>query len=220
MQKRSVDKDVFIRSLATRGWTGGLAKATLGAVHIMDALGKDIVLIETVGSGQIEINITKAADTTIIVLNPGAGDEIQMMKAGILEAADIFVINKADKEGADNLKTDLETILAMKTSHPGEWQPSIGLTEATSGKGTDELTGEILRHREFLIASGELAKRQKERAKLELLETMESIFKNYIHGIDSGDYLDKIVDDLLQGKISPHSATLEVTRRLAGELCQ
>ena len=220
MQKRSVDKDVFIRSLATRGWTGGLAKATLGTVHIMDALGKDIVLIETVGSGQIEIDITKAADTTIIVLNPGAGDEIQMMKAGILEAADIFVINKADKEGADNLKTDLETILAMKTSHPGEWQPSIGLTVATSGKGTDELTGEILRHREFLIASGELAKRQKERAKLELLETMESIFKNYIHGIDSGDYLDKIVDDLLQGKISPHSATLEVTRRLAGELCQ
>lgn len=220
MQKHSVDPDVFVRSLATRGWIGGLAKAALGAVHVMDAMGKDVILVETVGSGQIEIDITRAADTTLIVLNPGAGDEIQMMKAGILEAADVFVINKADKEGADNLKMSLEVTLTMKTRHPGEWKPGIILTEAILDKGTEELTAEIFRHREFLISSGELRKRQRERAKLELLESVESYFNNYIHGIDNGDYLEKIVDDLLQGRTNPHSAILKITRRLANDLRQ
>jgi len=220
MQKHSVDRGVFVRSLATRGWIGGLAKAALGAVHVMDAMGKDVILVETVGSGQIEMDITRAADTTLIILNPGAGDEIQMMKAGILEAADVFVINKADKEGADSLKMDLEVILTMKPRHPGEWKPGIILTEAILDKGTEELTGEIFRHREFLISSGELKKRQKERIKLELLETLESIFKNYIHGMDNGDYLEKIVEDLLQGRTNPHSAILKITRRLADDLRQ
>jgi len=220
MQKHSVDRGVFVRSLATRGWIGGLAKAALGAVHVMDAMGKDVILVETVGSGQIEMDITRAADTTLIILNPGAGDEIQMMKAGILEAADVFVINKADKEGADSLKMNLEVILTMKNRHPGEWKPGIILTEAIMDKGTEELTAEIFRHREFLISSGELKKRQKERIKLELLETLESIFKNYIHGIDNGDYLEKIVDDLLQGRTNPHSAILKITRRLADDLRQ
>ncbi len=220
MQKHSVDRDVFVRSLATRGWIGGLAKAALGAVHVMDAMGKDVILVETVGSGQIEMDITRAADTTLIILNPGAGDEIQMMKAGILEAADVFVINKADKEGAENLKMNLEVILTMKTRHPGEWKPGIILTQATLDKGTEELTAEIFRHREFLISSGELKKRQRERAKLELLESVESYFNNCIHGIDNGDYLEKIVDDLLQGRTNPHSAILKITRRLANDLRQ
>ncbi len=220
MQKHSADKDVFIRSLATRGWVGGLAKATIGIIHVMEAMGKDIILVETVGSGQIEIDITKAADTTLVVLTPSAGDEIQMMKAGILEAADIFVINKADIEGADILKTDLEVMLAMKAHLTNEWQPGIVLTEAIHGKGTEELVQEILRHREFLASSGELEKRQKERAKLELMETIESFFKNFIHGIDKGNYLEKLVDNLLQGKTNPQSATLEITKRLAKDLRQ
>jgi LAO/AO transport system kinase len=220
MQKHSADKDVFIRSLATRGWAGGLAKATISAIHVMDAMGKDIILVETVGSGQIEIDITRAADTTLLVLTPGAGDEIQMMKAGILEAADIFVINKADKEGADFLKTGLEVMLAMKTHSANEWQPSIVLTEAIHSKGIEELVEEILRHREFLISSGELEKRQKERVKLELMDTLESFLRNFIHGIDKGNYLEKLVDNLLQGKTNPHSATLEITNRLAKDLRQ
>jgi len=220
MQRHSVDKDVFIRSLATRGWVGGLAKATIGTVHVMDAMGKDIILIETVGSGQIEIDITKAADTTLLVLTPGAGDEIQMMKAGILEAADIFVINKADKEGADNIKMDLEIMMRLKTHHSGEWKPGIVLTEAIYDKGTEELTSEIFRHREFLTSTGELEKCQKERAKLELLLTMEGFIRDFIHGIDGGDYLEKLVDDLLQGRTTPHSATLEITNRLANDLGQ
>jgi len=220
MQRHSIDKDVFIRSLATRGWIGGLSKATLGAVHVMDAMGKDFILIETVGSGQIEIDITKAADTTLIVLTPGAGDEVQMMKAGILEAADIFVVNKADKEGVDNVRMALEVMLAMKMYHDNEWKPDIVLTEAISDKGTEELGSEIFRHREFLTSGGELKKRQKERAKLELIETMESLLKNFIHEIDEGDYLEKLVEDLLQGRTNPHSATLEITSRLANDLSQ
>ena len=220
MQKHSVDKDVFIRSLATRGWIGGLAKATIGAIHVMDVMGKDIIVVETVGSGQVEIDITKAADTTLIVLTPGAGDEIQMMKAGILEAADIFVINKADKDGADNIKMDLEVMLAMKTHHPGEWKPGIIMTEAISDKGTEELVKEIFRHQEFLTSTGELEKRKKERTKLELLDTMEGFLKDFIHEIDDGEYLEKLVDDLLQGRTNPHSATLEITNRFASDLCR
>ena len=218
MQKHGADKGVFIRSLATRGWVGGLAKATIGAIHVLDAMGKDIVLVETVGSGQIEIDITRAADTTLVVLTPGSGDEIQMMKAGILEAADIFVVNKADKEGADLLKADLEVMLAMKELSPNEWQPGIALTEAIYGKGTEALVDEILRHKEYLVSSGELAKRQKERVKLELMETIEGFLKEFIHGIDKGDYLDKLVDSLLQGKTNPYLATREIANRLARDL--
>ena len=218
MQKHTADKGVFIRSLATRGWVGGLAKATIGAIHVMDAMGKDVVLVETVGSGQIEIDITRAADTTLVVLTPGSGDEIQMMKAGILEAADIFVVNKADKEGADLVQTDLEVMLAMKEHLPSEWQPGIVLTEAIYGRGTEELIEEILRHKEYLISSGDLAKRQKERVKLELVETIEGFLKNFIHGIDKGNYLEKLVDNLLQGKTNPYLATREITNRLARDL--
>lgn len=220
MQKHSDDKDVFIRSLATRGWVGGLAKATLGAIHVMDAMGKDIILVETVGSGQIEIDVTRAADTTLIVMTPGFGDEIQMMKAGILESADIFVINKADKGGADILKANLEVMLSMKSRLPDEWQPGIVLTEAIYGKGTEELAKEILRHKEYLDSSGELEKRQKDRAKLELMETVESFVKDFIHGIDKGDYLEKIVAALAEGKTNPRYAALEITGRLANDLCR
>ena len=218
MQRHSTDSEVFIRSLATRGWVGGLAKATISTIHVMDAMGKDIILVETVGSGQMEIDIVKAADTTLVVLTPGAGDEIQMMKAGILEAVDVFVINKADKEGVERMRLDLETMLTMKERRPEEWRPTIILTEAIRDKGTEELAGEIQRHRDFLVASGELPKRQRARAKLELLEAVEGFVKDFIHRVDDGDYLEKMVDDLLRGKTSPHRATLEITHRLASDL--
>ncbi len=221
MQRHSTDRGVFIRSLATRGWVGGLSKATMGAIHVMDAMGKDVIMVETVGSGQIEIDITRAADTTLLLMTPGAGDDIQMMKAGILEAADVFVINKADREGADNLKMSLEIMLDMKDHSKGtKWKPGIILTEAICDKGTEELMAEISRHREFLVSSGDLEKRQRARAKFELLETVEGFLKNFIHGIDEGEYLEKLVDELLQGKTSPHEATLEIANRFAREACQ
>ena len=140
MQQHSTDKDVFIRSMATRGWRGGIAKATINMVHIMDAMGKDVVLVETVGSGQSEVDITKIADTSILIMSPGSGDEMQMMKAGILEAADVFVVNKADRGGADNVALGIELMLGMRTYHSSEWKPSIILTEAIFGKGSEELT--------------------------------------------------------------------------------
>ncbi|MDP7416036.1 MAG: methylmalonyl Co-A mutase-associated GTPase MeaB [Dehalococcoidales bacterium] len=218
MQTHSADKDVFIRSLATRGWVGGLAKAALGAVHVMDGMGKEIILVETVGSGQIEIDITRAADTTVLVLTPIAGDEIQMMKAGILETADVFAINKVDKGGADLLRAHLELMLSMKPQLPGEWPPDIVLTEAIYGKGTEELAVEILRHREFLVNSDGLEQRQRERIKLELMETVEGYLKDFIHEIDQGDYLKKLVATLAQGKTNPQSAAREITARLGRDL--
>ena len=215
MQQHSTDKDVFIRSMATRGWRGGLAKATISMIHIMDAMGKDIILVETVGSGQSEIDITKIADTSILILSPGSGDEMQLMKAGILEAADIFVVNKADKDGADSVALGIELMLGMRTYHKNEWEPSIVLTEAISGKGTDELTEKILKHKGFLISSGELEKRRKERAKEELIETIESFVKLYCYqGIEEGGYLEKLVDDIAQRKANPHSAALKIIDRL------
>ncbi|MBN1176920.1 MAG: methylmalonyl Co-A mutase-associated GTPase MeaB [Dehalococcoidales bacterium] len=218
MQRHSTDSGVFIRSLATRGWTGGLARAAIGAVHVMDALGRDIVIVETVGSGQIEIDIVRAADTTLVVLAPGAGDEIQTMKAGILEAADILVVNKADKEGADRLKSDLEFMLALKESHSGDWGVPVVMTEAKNDKGTEELAGAITGHRDFLVKSKELPGRRKERAKLELLEAVEGYVRDYLSRIDGGGYLDKLVDDLLNGKTNPQRAAREITRRLTGSL--
>jgi len=218
MQRHSADSGVFIRSLATRGWVGGLARAAIGAVHVMDAMGKDIVMVETVGSGQIEIDIVRASDTALIVLTPGAGDSIQMMKAGILEAVDIFVINKADMEGADRLKTELELMLQENNKGNGGWQPEIVLTEAINDRGTGELAGAIVKHKGFLVDGGALSKRRRQRVRLELLETVEGYVRDFIKKLDGGDYLEKLVDDILQGRTSPRSASLEITGSLAGDL--
>ncbi len=209
MQTYGTDKDVFIRSLATRGWKGGLAKATVNTVHVMDAMGKDIIFVEAVGSGQAEVDIARVADTSVIVLTPGMGDEIQMMKAGILEAADIFVINKADREGVDNVKTGLELMLKMKTCPPGGWQPSIVLTQAIFDTGTEQLAEEILRHKEFLNSGGGLAGRRRARAELELLWALESSLMGYIDSLDK-DYLTALVDDLVARKTSPQVAAARI----------
>ena len=215
MQKHSLDKGVFIRSLASRGWGGGLSRATISMIHIMDAMSKDIILIETVGTGQAETDITRVADTSIVILNPGIGDEIQMMKAGILEAADILVINKADREGVNNLQRELEIMLEMKAHQPNEWQPSIVLTEAIHDKGTEELMAAILSHREFLISSEGMEKRRKQRAKLELIEAIESSLKDYIYQqINKDDYFEKLVDDLVQRRTNPHSAASKIINQL------
>jgi len=213
MQKHSTDRGVFIRSVATRGWLGGLARAAVSIIHIMDAMGKEIILVETVGIGQQEVDVTRLADTSIFVLTPGSGDAIQMMKAGILEVADIFVINKADQEGASRLKLELQAMLSMKDSLPDERQPSIVLTEALNNKGIDELTDEILKYKEFLVSSGGLEKRQKERARLELTEAIESSLRDYINsGIDK-DCLEKLVDDLARRKTNPQAAALEIINK-------
>ncbi len=209
MQSHGTDEGVFIRSLAARGWKGGLSKATVNTIHVMDAMGKDIIFVEAVGGGQAEIDIARVADTSVLILIPGMGDEIQMMKAGILEMADIFVINKADMDGADSLKNALEAMLGMRPHLPSEWKPGIILAEAVSDRGTGQVAEEILKHRAFLTSSGELEKRRKERAELELLWAVESYLTNYIGSLDRG-YLEKLIDDLVQRKTNPWSAALKI----------
>lgn len=218
MQRHSADKGVFIRSLATKGWGGGLSKATTSTIHILDAMGKDIILVETVGSGQIEIEIVKVADTTILVLAPGSGDAVQMLKAGIMEAAEIFVINKADWDGADSLKLQLDDMLSMKPKSPGDWKPGIVLAEALRDKGTEELITQILRHREFLVSSGQLVKRRRERAKRELVEIIEHSMKDYVNSLLDENYLEKVIDHLLQRKTNPYSAALKVVNQFINKV--
>jgi LAO/AO transport system kinase len=214
MQRHAADPSVFIRSLATRGWAGGLAKAAIGATRVMDAMGKDVIMVETVGSGQVELDIVKAADTALLVLAPGAGDEIQTMKAGIVESADVIAVNKADKEGADRLKTDVETMFAMQTRRQSDWSVPVVLTEAINDKGTPELSAALLKHREYLDASGDLLKRRRERIKLELLETIEGQLKDMIQAIDSGAYLEKLVDAIREGQTKPPAAAREMIERI------
>lgn len=218
MQRHSTDTGVFIRSLATRGWVGGLARAAIGAVRVMDAMGKDIVIVETVGSGQVEIDIVRATDTTIVIMTPGAGDEVQMMKAGILEAADILVVNKADLAGADRVHTALESMLDMKESRPGIWIPPVVMTEALNDKGTDRLVEVISEHLEYLKTSAELDKRRRERARLEILEAVEAVINDYIHGLENGAYLEKFVEEMVSGKVSPRRAALAIATELADKI--
>ena len=209
MQSHGADKDVFIRSLASRGWKGGLSRATMNTVHVMDAMGKDIIFLEAVGSGQGEVDFARVADTSVVVLVPGMGDEIQTMKAGIMEMADIFVINKSERDGAENLKMSLEAMLAMTTRQSGEWQPGIVLTEAILDKGTEPLAEEIMRHRAFLVSSGDMTKRRRRRAELELTMAVESALRNLMETTD-GRYLAKLVDDLANRKTDPISAALKI----------
>jgi LAO/AO transport system kinase len=214
MQRHSADPAVFIRSLATRGWEGGLARAAIGALHILDALGSDIVMVETVGSGQAETDIARAADTTLLVMAPGAGDEIQAMKAGILEAADIIVVNKADKEGADRLKADLEFTLDVACRTRPDWRPPVVLAEAINDKGTDELAVLVLRHRDFLADSGGLARRRRQRARLELLGEVEGSVRESLRRLEKDGHLDILLDDIQRGSKSPRAAAQEIFDRL------
>ena len=209
MQKHGEDKDVFIRSLASRGWKGGLSRATMSTVHVMDAMGKDIIFVEAVGSGQGETDFAHAADTSIVVLVPGMGDEIQMMKAGIMEVADIFVINKSDREGANGLKISLEAMLDMTPLKSAEWKPSVILTEAVADKGTGPLTREILRHKDFLKSSGEAEQRRRKRAELELTAAVEHALREHLATLD-GCYLEKLVDDLVRRETDPITAAQKV----------
>lgn len=171
MQRHASDKGVFIRSLATRGNLGGLSRATADCLKVMEAMGRQVVIIETVGVGQDEIDIAQLAHTTVVVLVPGMGDDIQAIKAGILEVADVFVVNKADLEGADRVVRELRSMLELKhavkapcEAPPIEWEPPILKVTATSDQGVHELKQAIGHHRQYMEQSGELEKREQSRA--------------------------------------------------------
>jgi LAO/AO transport system kinase len=216
MQRHSIDDGVFIRSLATRGNLGGLSRSTNDIIKVMDAMGKDIIIVETVGVGQDEVDIVNTAHTSVVALVPGQGDDIQAIKAGILEIGDIFVINKCEREGADRLERELRVTLEMSPEREDGWVPLIFKTEAVLGKGIFELVYGMYRHREKLMDSDHFEKKIVERTRWEFLCILGSeLTDNIVERLKKDKRLDKIIDDLIKRKANPYSI---VEKILEGEL--
>ena len=172
MQRHYLDSGVFIRSVATRGQSGGLPRIIKGMVRLLDAAGTDLVLVETVGVGQSELGIMGVADTVLVTLMPESGDAVQTLKAGIMEIADLYVVNKADRDGSDQMATAIRAMLQMAPAQP-HWEPPVVLTQAQSGDGISELWDKVEEHRQYITTSSELAARRSQRRKQEFLETVE-----------------------------------------------
>ena len=207
MQQHYLDKGVFIRSMATRDGRGGLSPTAKEVLKLMDAFGKDFVLVETVGVGQTELDIMDTADTVVVVLVPEAGDAIQAMKAGILEIADIFVINKADREGADAVAEDLKQMLRLNPKHEW-WEIPVLTTEAINNVGIDELYEGIKNHRKALEEAGQLDIRRKAQRRAEFLQVVErSVRERILALIKKNEQLTVSLERVEQGEIDPYSAT-------------
>ena len=215
MQMHAADEGVFIRSMATRGHLGGIARATGDAALVLDAAGKDVILIETVGVGQDEVDIVRTADISIVVLVPGAGDEVQALKAGIMEIADIFVVNKADREGADRLATAIEANLALQSYDDGEWRPPIVKTVATSGRGVPELLETISRFREHSAASQSV--RRRARSEYRLRELVSQRFMDHLErNVLARGELSALVDRIAARELDPYTAASSLLSRALG----
>lgn len=208
MQDHALDSGVFIRSMATRGHLGGLALATPEAVRILDASGIELVLIETVGVGQVEVEVAGAADTTVVVVNPGWGDAVQANKAGLMEVADVFVINKSDRPGAKETERDLEQMLEL--SAPSDWRPPIVKTVAASGEGVAELLGCLRDHRTFLESSGLLAERRRRRSLDELREIVLHTLEQRAYDALGGDRVERLQQEVLDRQLSPYDAAEKI----------
>jgi LAO/AO transport system kinase len=203
MQEHATDDDVYIRSMASRGHLGGLAGAAPQALRVLDAAGCDVIIVETVGVGQSEIEIADLADTTIVLVAPGMGDSIQASKAGIFEIGDIFVINKADREGANTTRRELRNVVAMRES---DWKAPIVLTVATTGEGVDEVVAEIDRHREHLDTSGELERRRLARAGREIEALALGSLRRRMEDLSGDARLGSLAADVLAGRTDPFAA--------------
>ena len=212
MQELTADPGVFIRSMATRGSLGGLARATGDAIKVLDAFGKDVILVETVGVGQDEVEIAKAAQTTVVVETPGLGDDVQMLKAGVLEIADVLVVNKADLDGADRLVMALETMLSLN-SHPRDWQPPVVQTVALRGSGIPELWAAIERHRAYLSTSRSRQAHEQARAQ----EEIEAILRHELTArllarLAPGE-LSTLAAQVAQRELDPYTAAQRLLER-------
>ncbi|MHB8577379.1 MAG: methylmalonyl Co-A mutase-associated GTPase MeaB [Dehalococcoidia bacterium] len=213
MQDLTGDPEIFMRSLATRTALGGLTAAAADVIAVMDASGKDVVLVETVGAGQDEVDIARTAQTTCLVLTPGTGDDIQTMKAGIMEIADILVVNKADLSGSEILVSQLTALLSY--SEHGDWIPPIVKVVATKGEGLSELADRIQEHRDYLERSGQLAKRQLERSRHQIVEAIRAeLLRRYLSG-EGGSELDRLAEQVAAREVDPRSAA---DRLIAGSL--
>ena len=212
MQEHALDEGVFIRSMSSRGQLGGLSSATQAAAKILDAVGFDIVIVETVGVGQSEVDVVNAVDTVILVLAPGAGDGIQAAKAGILEIADLYVVNKADREGAEGVVRELRSMLGLGVSDSAGWSPEIVTTTATNGLGIPELVAAISNHRTWAIASGSRDLRVAHRAKTGLRRAVLTAVSDQIE-LHSAR-IDELSAQVASGILSTDEAVSSILREL------
>jgi LAO/AO transport system kinase len=212
MQAHAGDAGVFIRSMATRGHLGGLARTTSDAALVLDAAGKSIVIVETVGVGQDEVDIVRFADVSVVVLVPGTGDDVQALKAGIMEIADVYVVNKADREGADRMVTSIESNLALQSFAEGAWRPPIVKTEATTGKGVPELWQAI---RAFLAhTTHDRSRRRAARHEYRLRELLAQRFLAHVEAavLAPGEFA-ALVERISRREVDPYSAAADILRR-------
>jgi LAO/AO transport system kinase len=214
MTELYTDRGVFIRSMATRGFLGGVAKATNDVVDILDAAGFDIVLVETVGVGQDEVEVVRTVQTNIVVLVPGMGDDIQAIKAGIMEIGDVFVVNKADRPGADKTVTEVTMMMSLVEEH-GDWVPPIVKTVASRSEGIDELDAAIVKHFDYLATSGELDRRNRDRVRIRIETQLKERFMEHLIGgtIARADY-EQLLEDVLRKRNNPHDAAEGVLARI------
>ncbi len=212
MQQHAVDPDVFIRSMGTRGSLGGLSRSTQEAALILDACGKDVVIIETVGVGQSEIDIVKIADTVGLILVPGMGDDIQIMKAGIMEIADVFIVNKADRDGADRVSTEVNMMLDLLGMRP--WRPPVLKTVAERGEGVEEVVLEMIRHADFLHVSEEGRRRRWQRLGMEVEEILRREIASLVELAWEKEKTPELFESLSSRKTNPY----DVAERLLGTI--
>ncbi|MEW6720124.1 MAG: methylmalonyl Co-A mutase-associated GTPase MeaB [Thermodesulfobacteriota bacterium] len=217
MQEHANDPEVFIRSLATRGRLGGLSRSTLGIVHVMDAMGKDVILVETVGAGQDAVEIARVAHTNIVVVAPGLGDDVQAMKAGILEIADIFAVNKSDRDGADRVRREIEAMIAMGGHAEGSWIPPVVSTVASEGTGISLLWEEAERHRAHLCGDGDPVGLRRERVREELVELLKCrLAEKAMEELERRGMLEPLLAAMAGGKTDPYSAAGKIAGELIG----
>ncbi|SDS32322.1 methylmalonyl Co-A mutase-associated GTPase MeaB [Jiangella sp. DSM 45060] len=210
MQDHATDRGVFIRSMATRGHLGGLAWATPQAVRVLDAAGCDVVLVETVGVGQSEVDVAALADTTLVLLAPGMGDGVQAAKAGILEVGDVFVVNKADRDGADQVVRDLRGMVRLAERAPGDWRQPIVSTVAARGEGIDDVVEAIAAHHTWAAGSGEAERRRVRRARDEIEAIAVTDLRRRFAGVHGDERLDDLARAVLAGELDPYAAAEKI----------
>ncbi|MDX6286998.1 MAG: GTPase [Frankiales bacterium] len=210
MQEHATDRDVFIRSMASRGHLGGLSAAAPQAIRVLDAAGFDVILVETVGVGQAEVEIASEADSTVVMLAPGMGDAIQAAKAGILEVADVFVVNKADRDGADEAVRELRYMLSLGERNTDRWKPPIVKTVASKGEGADEVVAALQKHREWLESAGELEHRRRARAADEIEALAVTMLRERMGDLRGGTTLERLAGRVAAGELDPYAAADEL----------
>ena len=206
MQEHALDRNVYIRSMASRGHLGGLAWATPQALRVLDAAGCDVILVETVGVGQSEVEVAGLADTTLVMLAPGMGDGIQAAKAGILEIGDIYLINKADRDGADQVRRDLRSMLALADRPGGAWRPPIIKTVAARAEGVPDVVSKLQEHLTWMRGNGELTRRRTRRARDEIETIAVTAMRSRFADVHGDERLDDLANSVVERRFDPFTA--------------